>query len=47
MTTHGPGTINQTIVVVDDDEHGEPGAFTYQRYAHPKGAAGEDALGEL
>jgi cystathionine gamma-synthase len=29
------------------DEHGEPGAFTYQRYAHPTGAAAEDALGEL
>jgi cystathionine gamma-synthase len=29
------------------DEHGEPGAFTYQRYAHPTGTAAEDALGEL
>jgi len=29
------------------DEHGEPGAFTYQRYAHPTGAAAEEALGEL
>lgn len=29
------------------DEHGEPGAFTYQRYAHPTGAAAEAALGEL
>ena len=29
------------------DEHGEPGEFTYQRYAHPTGAAAEAALGEL
>ena len=29
------------------DEHGEPGAFVYQRYAHPTGAAAEAALGAL
>jgi cystathionine gamma-synthase len=29
------------------DEHGEPAAFTYQRYAHPTGAAAEEALGAL
>jgi cystathionine gamma-synthase len=29
------------------DEHGEPGPFVYQRYAHPTGAAAEDALGAL
>jgi cystathionine gamma-synthase len=29
------------------DEHGEPGEFLYQRYAHPTGAAAEDALGRL
>ena len=29
------------------DEHGEPGEFTYQRYAHPTGKAAEDALGAL
>jgi cystathionine gamma-synthase len=29
------------------DEQGEPGPFTYQRYAHPAGAAAEAALGEL
>src|SRR6059036_3108135 len=29
------------------DEHGEPGAFVYQRYAHPTGAEAEHALGEL
>ena len=29
------------------DEHGEPGAFVYQRYAHPTGAAAEEALGAL
>src|SRR3954447_14898042 len=29
------------------DEHGEPGAFIYQRYAHPTGAAAEAALGRL
>ena len=29
------------------DEAGEPGAFVYQRYAHPTGAAAEQALGEL
>ena len=29
------------------DEHGEPGAFVYQRYAHPTGAAAERALGRL
>ena len=28
-------------------EGGEPGAFYYQRYAHPTGAAAERALGEL
>jgi cystathionine gamma-synthase len=28
-------------------EGGEPGAFYYQRYAHPTGVAGEQALGEL
>jgi cystathionine gamma-synthase len=28
-------------------EGGEPGAFYYQRYAHPTGVAAEDALGEL
>ena len=28
-------------------EHGEPGEFYYQRYAHPTGAAAEQALGEL
>ena len=27
------------------DEHGEPGEFVYQRYAHPTGAAAERALG--
>ena len=29
------------------DEHGEPRAFYYQRYAHPTGAAAERALGAL
>jgi cystathionine gamma-synthase len=29
------------------DEAGEPGPFTYQRYAHPTGAEAEQALGEL
>src|SRR4051812_22248653 len=29
------------------DEHGEPGAFVYQRYAHPAGTAAEAALGAL
>ena len=29
------------------DEHGEPGAFVYQRYAHPTGSAAEAVLGEL
>jgi cystathionine gamma-synthase len=29
------------------DEHGEPGEFLYQRYAHPTGAAAERALGAL
>ena len=29
------------------DAHGEPGAFLYQRYGHPTGAAAEAALGEL
>jgi cystathionine gamma-synthase len=29
------------------DEHGEPGEFMYQRYAHPTGAAAERALGRL
>jgi cystathionine gamma-synthase len=29
------------------DDHGEPDAFIYQRYAHPTGAAAEQALGEL
>ena len=29
------------------DEHGEPGEFTYQRYAHPTGAAAERALGAI
>src|SRR5947209_19699447 len=29
------------------DEHGEPGEFTYQRYAHPTGSAAERALGRL
>ena len=29
------------------DEHGEPGAFVYQRYGHPAGAEAERALGEL
>jgi len=29
------------------DEHGEPGEFVYQRYAHPTGAAAERALGAL
>jgi cystathionine gamma-synthase len=28
-------------------EHGEPGDFIYQRYAHPTGVAAEQALGEL
>src|SRR6266576_5930372 len=28
-------------------EGGEPGAFYYQRYAHPTGVAAERALGEL
>jgi cystathionine gamma-synthase len=28
-------------------EHGEPGAFYYQRYAHPTGVAAERALGDL
>jgi cystathionine gamma-synthase len=28
-------------------EDGEPGAFYYQRYAHPTGVAAEQALGEL
>ena len=28
-------------------EHGEPGAFYYQRYAHPTGVAAEARLGEL
>jgi cystathionine gamma-synthase len=29
------------------DEHGEPGAFYYQRYGHPAGAEAERALGAL
>ncbi len=29
------------------DEHGEPGEFVYQRYAHPTGASAERALGLL
>jgi cystathionine gamma-synthase len=29
------------------DEEGEPGDFVYQRYAHPTGAAAEEALGAL
>jgi len=29
------------------DERGEPGAFMYQRYAHPTGTAAEQALGAL
>ena len=29
------------------DEHGEPSAFVYQRYAHPTGTAAEEALGAL
>jgi cystathionine gamma-synthase len=29
------------------DEQGEPGPFVYQRYAHPSGAAAEEALGAL
>ena len=29
------------------DEHGDPGEFVYQRYAHPTGAAAERALGRL
>jgi cystathionine gamma-synthase len=29
------------------DEDGEPGEFTYQRYAHPTGVAAEEALGAL
>jgi cystathionine gamma-synthase len=29
------------------DARGEPGAFMYQRYAHPTGTAAERALGEL
>jgi hypothetical protein len=29
------------------DEHGEPGAFVYQRYSHPTGTAAEEALGAL
>ena len=29
------------------DEHGKPRDFYYQRYAHPTGAAAEQALGEL
>jgi len=29
------------------DEQGEPGAFVYQRYAHPAGAVAEQALGAL
>ena len=29
------------------DEHGEPRAFTYQRFAHPTGAAAERGLGAL
>jgi cystathionine gamma-synthase len=29
------------------DEQGEPGAFLYQRYAHPTGVAAEQALGVL
>ena len=29
------------------DTHGDPGAFMYQRYAHPTGTAAERALGEL
>ena len=29
------------------DAQGEPGAFVYQRYAHPTGAAAEEALGAL
>jgi cystathionine gamma-synthase len=29
------------------DAYGEPGAFVYQRYAHPTGAAAEEALGAL
>jgi cystathionine gamma-synthase len=29
------------------DEHGEPGEFIYQRYAHPTGTAAEGALGRL
>jgi cystathionine gamma-synthase len=29
------------------DEHGAPGPFVYQRYAHPTGAAAEERLGRL
>ena len=29
------------------DAYGEPGEFVYQRYAHPTGAAAEEALGAL
>jgi cystathionine gamma-synthase len=29
------------------DEHGEPGEFVYQRYAHPTGTAAERVLGRL
>src|SRR5919198_4213643 len=29
------------------DEQGEPGAFVYQRYGHPTGAAAEAAMGRL
>jgi cystathionine gamma-synthase len=29
------------------DDRGEPGAFVYQRHAHPTGTAAEDALGAL
>ena len=29
------------------DEHGEPGTFVYQRYAHPTGTAAERKLGAL
>jgi cystathionine gamma-synthase len=29
------------------DTHGDPGAFMYQRYAHPTGTAAEQALGAL
>ena len=38
-------TLDRSTIWPYDD--GEPGAFYYQRYAHPTGVEAERALGEL